>query len=75
MCSMGFANSTLAEFLAALTDLMILSKFVVSLYTNMNVENSSSRSGRPQWPVKVLGVIISWSAIAFVLLLLITVVS
>ena len=73
---MGFANSTLAEFLAAaLTDFMILSKFVVSLYTNMNVENSSSCSGRPQWPVKVLGAVISWSAIAFVLLLLIIVVS
>lgn len=72
---MAIANCTFAVFLYPLVDAMILSKFAVSLYTNMYVENSSSCSGKLQWPVKVSDVTTFWSEADSVLLLLITEVS
>ena len=53
---MATASSTLAEFLFLLIDRLIFFRFAVSLYANMKVENSSSCSGKSQWPVEVVDV-------------------
>ena len=54
---MTSANITFAGFLQLLIDSAVSVKLAVSLYTNMNVENSSSYSGKLQWPVKEAGII------------------